>query len=286
MACKKRISFLPICIASVCFCSVLFFTGCASGKQVWPEEAPEPAVLEPVPEPEPTLAELAAALDAEWTAARAAETAGAADVQKTLFTAPVTLPAGDRLARKHETALGSFLADAERGFLSEHGIKTDFAFINAELIRAGLQEGPVTKQDIERVLPFGQKIAVAEMSGAQLLELFAFIGTLPQGAGGFAQVSDGVTYTLTFDETGFGAFITDVLVGGEPVEVTRTYRIALNDFVAAGGNGYSFFLRDDVVKVQTAVNLADGIADYCLDHADLLYIEKEERITIQGGISE
>ena len=258
------------------FLTVLFFTAfvmsCSSIKA--PSDV-SPAVEEALPEP--TLADLAAALDATWSVAPSTGP---------LFSASIALPAGDRLARKSGTALGGFLADAERGFLSEYGIETDFAFLNAELIRAGLPEGPVTKQDIERVLPFGQKIVVAEMSGSQLLELFSFIGALPQGAGGFAQVSDGVSYTLTFDETGFGAEISNILVGGKPVDVLRTYRVAVNDFVAAGGNGYSFFLREDVVKVQTVVKLADAVADYCSTHADSLYMKQGERITIQGGIAE
>lgn len=280
--------------------------------QELPEIEAAPAEPEPEPVPEPTLAELAAALSDAWDAAyfvgqsadealasavsaeqaksekqaASAEKADESAVLEPLFTAPAALPAGDRLARKYGTALGGFLADAERGFLAEHGIETDFAFLNAELIRAGLPEGPVTKQDVERVLPFGQKIVVAEMSGEQLLELFAFIGALPQGAGGFAQVSDGVSYTLTFDETGFNAQISDVLVGAEPVDGLRTYRVALNDFVAAGGSGYSFFLREDVVKAETSVGLADAIADYCSTHADSLYMKQGERITIHGGIAE
>lgn len=313
MACKKlsRTSIYIIFSVIVCVTSVL--TGCSSvkdmssGPELAEQPMPEPVATEepsfqeiietqtaPI-EPELTIEELAAALSTAWDTAHFAEQAQSAEqaaasalhaAQDPLFTAPAALPAGDRLARKHETELGDFLADAERGFLDEHGIATDFAFLNAELIRAGLPEGPVSKHDIESVLPFGQKIVIAEMSGEQLLELFAEIGTFPQGAGGFAQVSDGVSYTLTFDETGFNAYISDVLVGGEQIDVLRTYRVALNDFVAAGGSGYSFFLCEDVVKAETSVGLADAIADYCSTHADSLYMKQGERMTIHGGIAE
>lgn len=291
MACKKAHTFslFSVCLL-ICAACTAWFIACSTA-QTLPEVIESPVPEELPPPPEPTLAERAAALDAAWNAAYSAERAssaleaGAAG-KEPLFSSPAALPAGDRLARKYGTALGGFLADAERGFLAEHGIETDFAFLNAELIRAGLPEGTVTKADIERVLPFGQKIVIAEMSGVQLLELFAYIGALPQGSGGFAQVSDGVTYTLTFDETGFGAQISDVLVDGRPVDVSRMYRVALNDFLAAGGSGYSFFLRDDVVKVPTAVELAAAISDYCSNGADSLYMKQGERITIHGGIIE
>lgn len=284
MACKKSFRLFIFLLATLLFSGVL--ADCSTKEIVVSEPEPEP-VPEPVVEREPTLTELAAVLDAAWQAGHPASTADSADAgQDVLFTAPVALPAGDRLARKNGTALGGFLADAEYGFLTEHGIETDFAFVNAELIRAGLPEGPVTKQDIERVLPFSQKIVVAEMNGSQLRDLFAEIGAIPQGAGGFAQVSDEVSYTLTFDEMGFGSQISDVLVGGFPINGMRTYRVALNDFIAAGGNGYNFFLRNDIVKAVINVELAEAVVDYCSTSADSLYMKQGERITIQGGIAE
>lgn len=278
MACKKRSSISAFFALTASVLAAVCLTACSSKQPELPVAEPVPVAVIPVEEPappaEPTLEERVETLNA---------TAAADTV---LFISPAPLPAGDRLARKRETALGDFLADAERGFLAEHDIQTDFALLNAELIRSGLPEGPVTKQDIERTLPFGQTIVVAEMSGSVLLDLFSEIGTFPQGSGGFAQVSKGVSYTLSFDETGFGTYITNVLVDGVPVEAERTYRVALNDFMAEGGNGYSFFLRNDVVKVTSSVSLSSAVADYCAKHAELLYMNQGERITIQGGITE
>lgn len=278
---NRKSSFL---IITVFLCAVFLLADCSSVEKTVPVQEKEPAAfIKPQPEPEPTLKDLAAALNEAWKELPSSDSSAG---ETPLFTAPAVLPAGDRLARKGGTALGGFLADAERGFLEEHGIYTDFAFLNAELIRAGLPEGPVTKQDIERVLPFGQKICIAEMDGSRLIDLFAYIGALPQGSGGFAQVSDGVSYTLTFDETGFNTSISKLVIGKSAIIPGHVYRVALNDFTAAGGSGYSFFLRNDILTVQTEVSLSAAIADYCSTHADSLYMKQGERITIHGGITE
>ncbi len=297
MACNKRTYGLPVIFLTAVILMTVCLTACSSLK---PEPLPTESapvetvpVEEALPPAEPTLQELVAGLNAAWeimcadTNAVDATVAGnAAPGEYVLFSTPVAMPAGDRLARKWETRLGDFLADAERGFLEEHGIRTDFALVNAELIRAGLPEGDVTRSDLERVLPFPEKIVVVEVTGRQLMDLMQEIGSMPQGAAGFAQVSDGIAYTLTFDETGFGGSISQVTVGGLSVDAERVYRIAVNEFLADGGNGYSFFLRKDIAKTPTSVDLCGAIALYCSTHADALYMKQGERITVLGGIAE
>jgi 2',3'-cyclic-nucleotide 2'-phosphodiesterase (5'-nucleotidase family) len=55
--------------------------------------------------------------------------------------------------------------------------------------------------------------------------------------GGYPQVS-GVT--VVFDPAKpAGQRIESVLVGGAPLETDRIYRLAVNDFLAAGGDGYA-----------------------------------------------
>jgi 2',3'-cyclic-nucleotide 2'-phosphodiesterase (5'-nucleotidase family) len=40
-----------------------------------------------------------------------------------------------------------------------------------------------------------------------------------------------------------GSRVTAIRVGGAPLDDARTYRVATNDFIARGGDGYSMFTK-------------------------------------------
>ena len=135
----------------------------------------------------------------------------------------------------------------------------------------GAVAGDITMKDILTVFPFYNTIAVIEISGETLLDALEH-GTsqAPNGLlGGFPQVS-GLTFTLrsylpyverTTDRlvisdgrSGFTTVnllrpelsaeerrVTDVLVNGEPLDLTKTYTLACNNFMATGGDGYIMF---------------------------------------------
>jgi 2',3'-cyclic-nucleotide 2'-phosphodiesterase (5'-nucleotidase family) len=63
---------------------------------------------------------------------------------------------------------------------------------------------------------------------------------LPEPNGGFAQTDLSVVYNR-FAEP--GKRIIRVLLNGKPIDRNKTYRVATNDFLAAGGDGYTMFGR-------------------------------------------
>jgi len=147
---------------------------------------------------------------------------------------------GNRLTRYGETAIGNMIADGMawymRNVLNQN---LDFAFVNGGNIRTELPAGELTREHILTVLPFTNFLHIVSLSGLEVIELFEFIATIPQGNGGFPQFSSEVRYTLNLSER----TITNLTIGGVPVDPNRTYRFTTNDFLLSGGDGYAVLTR-------------------------------------------
>ena len=161
--------------------------------------------------------------------------------------------------RVEECALGDLVA--ETMLAGAHG--AEVALVNAGGLRTGLRAGDVTFGDVLAVMPFGNTLATLTLSGADLRAALEH-GVAQLGRGGFPQVA-GVR--LTFDPMRpEGDRITSVLVRGPggafaPLDPARPYRVATNDFVRKGGDGYDV-LRDRGHDVyDTGPIVADLFAD-------------------------
>lgn len=92
---------------------------------------------------------------------------------------------GKRIIRNSETNLGDFCADAFRIVTN-----SDVGVINGGGIRAPLNSGKITFNDILNVFPWNNTVCVAEVSGQQLLDFLEFVYmSLPEENGSFQQVS-------------------------------------------------------------------------------------------------
>ncbi len=92
---------------------------------------------------------------------------------------------GYNAVRYTETNIGNFCADAFRVFTN-----ADIAMINGGGIRADINIGDITFNDILAVMPFGNMTYTATMTGQQLMDALEFsVSSLPELFGGFLQVS-------------------------------------------------------------------------------------------------
>ena len=117
----------------------------------------------------------------------------------------------------------------------------DIAFINQGGVRAAFQpaaDGSVTFGQIFTLQPFSNTLEVKALTGAALLAL------LEQQFGETAE--DGTIlipstgFTFTFDRTRpVGQRIVAATLNGEPLDPARTYRVTVNNFLAAGGDGFT-----------------------------------------------
>lgn len=157
--------------------------------------------------------------------------------------------------RTRETNLGNFIADVMR-----NAVGADVAIANGGGIRASLPAGPMKVGDVFTIVPFDNTVVLLEATGAQILKaLENGLGKYPEQLGAFCQISG---MTVLFDPAKpAGSRVVEVKVAGAPLDPAKLYKVATNDFMAAGGDGYTSLkearlisntgemLRDAVVKV-------------------------------------
>ena len=167
--------------------------------------------------------------------------------------------------RVRETNLGNAVTDAiyaygQTGFSN----KTSLAVTNGGGLRATIaKDQPVTKGDIIAVLPFGNIISQITVTGQQIQDMFTkslssalqtdketgkFIldengAPLFEASGGFLQISGATVFydpTLPVKERVLLIGILNPETGEyDDLDLEKTYYLATNDFLAAGGDGYT-----------------------------------------------
>lgn len=146
--------------------------------------------------------------------------------------------------RGGEAAIGNLIADAMR-----LAVSADVAITNGGGIR-GNKEYPagtkLTRRDVLSELPFGNKTVLVALKGELLLKLLENgVAQVEEGAGRFPQVS-GLSVEVDLRKPA-GSRITAVKVGGNALDPQATYRVATNDFMLRGGDGYTAFAEGEVI---------------------------------------
>ncbi len=168
---------------------------------------------------------------------------------------------GNAEGRTCESLVGNVVTDAMQETYASIGV--DFAITNAGGLRANLTcpttddpsdfcpsftppPYPITRGQVLAVLPFGNIVATVDVTGAELKTFLENgVSPMPSVAGRFPQVS-GLCFTydisLPAGDRVTGA-VEQAAAGsctGTPIDLTAgaTYKIAINDFMASGGDGY------------------------------------------------
>ncbi|MDR2101609.1 MAG: 5'-nucleotidase C-terminal domain-containing protein [Treponema sp.] len=204
-----------------------------------------------------------------------------ASLKEVVGEAADTFVFGNRLTRYQETALGNLVTDANVWyFKTVYNQQIDFAFHNGGNIRAELPKGPITQEQILTILPFENYLYIVSLKGRDIIELFNFIATIPQGAGGFAQVSREVRYTI--DYTGGKGQLRDLTIGGAPVDPEKTYRFCTNDYLLGGGDGYTALTRSEN-PFNTSLLLSYVVVEYIRSQNGIISPATDGRLTVIGG---
>jgi 2',3'-cyclic-nucleotide 2'-phosphodiesterase (5'-nucleotidase family) len=175
-------------------------------------------------------------------------------------TATVLLDTRRNTVRTAESNFGNRVADAMRTALD-----ADVALMNGGGIRGDRTYDPgtvLTRKDVLTELPFGNVAVLIELSGADLLAaLENGVSDVENTAGRFPQVAG---LTLTYDPAKPpGSRIVAVQVGGRPLETGRLYKVATNDYVYGGGDGYAALSRGRPLIDPSAATL---LANMVMDH--------------------
>ena len=190
---------------------------------------------------------------------------------------------GQSAGRTCESLVGDVTADSMRTKYSSIG--TQFAITNSGGLRADLTcpttdnpndfcpaytppPYPITRGQVLTVLPFGNVVVTLTVNGAELKQMLENgVSRMPAVDGRFPQVS-GLCFTYNISAPAGSRIVSAVRADpagnctATPVDLTAasSYKIAENDFMAKGGDGYpDFSARMTTQDVMDQV-LADYVA--------------------------
>jgi 5'-nucleotidase / UDP-sugar diphosphatase len=143
--------------------------------------------------------------------------------------------------------------------------RSDVAILNGGAIRGSIKEGDITLNDVYTVLPFPDTVVKMNLSGEDIIAVLQRSAELEQGSGGKLQTF-GLTYTLDGDR------VTIEKVRGQKFDPGKTYSVATNDFLAAGGDGYKVFKE----KGKNLYNSGPVISDVLIN-----FVSEKKVITQQ-----
>ena len=139
----------------------------------------------------------------------------------------------EQAVRKYyrESSLGNLMADILREYTG-----ADVGFIPSGAIRADLEAGPVTVEQLLNVFPFNDTIATLTLSGEVLRQVLEKSLALDYG---IVQIS-GVK--LQYESTRPpGERLINIKVGDDELDLQQTYTLTTGSFTATGGENYSMF---------------------------------------------
>ncbi len=167
-----------------------------------------------------------------------------AQMQEVIGTAPVALT-----KNSGENLIVNFVADLQRTAAAQAlhepialGVMTNGG------MRAALPAGSITMGNIFELMPFENELMVLDAPGPVVQQLFDYAAPVRMAV-------SGATYTVGPDKHPL-----DIRIGGQPFDPSKTYSIAISDYLAGGGDNMPFLKT--VVPRHTGLLLRTAIADH------------------------
>ena len=150
-----------------------------------------------------------------------------------------------------ESTLGNWTADVSKEVV-ENALKTpiDFCMLNLGGLRIpSLPKGDITKGKIFELMPFDNTLLAVEIKGSELKDLF----DRAAATGGWP-ISKEVKMTIHKEKA------QDIMIGGQKVQKDKIYKVAMNDYMANGGDKCSFLKNKK--KLETNLLMRTAIITY------------------------
>lgn len=155
-----------------------------------------------------------------------------------------------------ESTLGNLFCDAvmlqTKKRLGKDSSMLNVAVFNKGGLRNSLPKGNITIGNIFELMPFDNEVVLLKLSGTQFKDMLDKIvekGGIPVG---------GMRMTM------HGTKAIDVTVNGKPFDETKTYWVVTSDYLANGGDNYTFF-KNALERKTTNALLRNVMIDYCND---------------------
>jgi len=159
--------------------------------------------------------------------------------------------ADDMVKAKPNSNLGNWFADLLQTIANiEFDGYVDFAVQNYGGLRVPVvAKGDLIVGDIYEVMPFDNKLVVLNLSGEKTMMLLNRIADY----GGWP-ISSNLKMSIEDDKA------THVMIKGEPFDINKTYRVALPDYTANGGDRCTFLKEE--AQEENGKMIRDLIIEY------------------------
>jgi len=179
-----------------------------------------------------------------------------AEMQRVIGQASVNLTRGGA----GSNLMGNVVTDAMR----EH-FSADFSFQNLGGLRADVPAGNITARDVFGVLPFGNELVIVNMKGSLLRRL---VERKVRGNSGGLVISGA---QIEFDRGRPDMNrVCNFLVGGEPLDHDKDYRVVCTSFLMEGNSGLDFLTTIPAANIElTQITTAEALEAYVKKHTPI-----------------
>ena len=142
--------------------------------------------------------------------------------------------------------VGYFVADSYLQATSKLG--ANFALMNPGGVRSNLEAGKITFNAANSICPFRNTLVLADLTGAEVVKLLndSHGSLIPSKGTSFKRGDGGVQA---------------VMINGQPIDLTKTYKVVVNNFMAGGGDNLDT-LKACTKKLDTGLNDIDAFVDF------------------------
>ena len=150
-----------------------------------------------------------------------------------------------------ENQAGELVVDGQLAEARKLGVNADFAMTNTGGVRADLVVEPdrtITWGAAQAVQPFGNILRVVEMTGQQVID--ALNQQYDEDQKYYLQIA-GLKYYYTDSDDPNQPYrvVAAYDENGQPLDMNKTYRVVINDFLAGGGDGFTAFKGTNQIAV-------------------------------------
>jgi len=171
---------------------------------------------------------------------------------------------------KPESTLGNWMCDLILAKARETaGVEVDFALQNYGGIRINeLAKGDITRSKIYELMPFDNMLVVVECNGEQTQQMLEKIS-----ASGGWPASESLRMQIVDRKP------TQVKINGADYDPSKTYRIAMPDYIAHGGDGTDFL--GDCKMYNTGAFVRDLLIEGVEQAKEPISVKLDGRITVK-----
>jgi len=196
------------------------------------------------------------------------------DLDNVLSYAPENM---DKSQGKWQTTIGNFLADitlekANSLFEKSKGKKVSICLLNHGGIRAPIAKGDVTARTAYQIMPFENSLIIAELKAEQIIEMVEYFVQVQR-----AHPIAGMQIELSEDQNSYK----NILIQGQPLDMTKTYFVATSDFLMTGGDNMVFFEKA-ISSYDMNYKLRNLIIDYFTEN-DTIPTVLDDRIRMNSN---